>query len=838
MIRVIALVFTFLIKLRFPPKKGFVQVMKHRYGTPVLGQYRKLERLDYKLRKLNLDLDFLQTCKQHETIPKFLKCKVYNYHVSSTIFYKSFQFRLLDFEIKHKLRLIRRTETELEKIRDEFSQNVSHLDFTILHNRLLSSNETKSRAAKVIHQRKLLDLNINPFANVDLNKVIINLSKRKLTSDETTILSHGLSFALPNHKINFVDHFFSFEKLIQGLDSKTINQECGMNKTELSKIISSIAHTSFSEFNELKHTIPRLPECQLKALDNLRKDPSITITRPDKGRGAVILDKEDYVNEMEKILDDETKFTRISEQAFTVITRAEDRLQRFLRTLLADQIITQDTYKYLFPAGSSAGLLYGLPKTHKRGKLTFRPILSALGTFNYNVAKFLVPIIDPLTKNDCVVRNSYEFVKEVTELKLDNFVMASFDVVSLFTQIPLDETIDIICDTLFKKNKKVKKLSKPQFKQLLEFGVKDSPFLFNQKLYVQRDGVAMGSPLGPSFANCFMGHHEEKWLDDCPLDFRPLYYKRFVDDCFILFRNTEHIPKFQAYLNSKHENIKFTVEQEHEGTLPFLDVFLTRKGNTITTAIYRKPTFTGLGINYLSFIPNMFKINAIKTLMYRCFHLSSDWISTHIEIEFLIEFFKNNKFPLHIIYSNIRNFLNKTISPVTKTERDKSTLHYICFPYYGCLSFSIRKKLNKILTRCYPNTTFRYIFTNPKTISSLFKHKEALPLNLISNIVYEYKCSHCSMRYLGKTERNLTLRFAEHAGKSARTGRPVSHPLHSPVRSHTDTLSHLPLTIDDFRIIHRAKSGQDLSILESLYIQHLSPELNCDTSSYPLHTFK
>ena len=837
MIGVIAYVFLFLIKLRFPPKKGFVQVMKQRYGSLTLGNYRKLDKFDYRLRKLNLDLEFLRTCKQHETIPKFLYFKVHNYNVPSTIFYKSFQFRLLDFEIKHKQRLIKRTECKLETIRAEFSNKVSHLDFTILCHRLLSRNETRAQAAKVIHQRKLMDLNISPFANVDLNKVIINLSKRKLTPDETTILSHGLGFALPNHKINFVEHFFSFEKLLQSLQNKNLPTDCELNKNELIKFISSTAHTSFSEFNEHKHTIPNLPECHSKALNDLKKDPTITITRPDKGRGTVILDKEEYIKEMEKLLEDTTKFTQISEQAFTVITRAEDRLQRFLRTLLAEKIITKTTYGQLLPTGSSPGLLYGLPKTHKQGKLKFRPILSALGTFNYNLAKFLVPILDPLTKNGYVVKNSYEFVNEVSEIKLDQFVMASFDVVSLFTQIPLDETIEIICDSLFKDEGKVKEFTKLKFKKLLGFAVKDSPFLFNNKLYVQQDGVAMGSPLGPSFANCFMGFHEEAWLDDCPLDFRPLYYRRFVDDCFILFRNAEHIPKFQAYLNSKHENIKFTVEQEHEGTLPFLDVFLTRKDNTISTSVYRKPTFTGLGINYLSFIPENFKINAIKTLLYRCYHLSSDWVSVHKEIEFLVDFFKNNKFPHHIIYRNIRNFFNKIYSPPVETPTEKPTFQYISLPYYGCLSFSIRKKLNRVLKQCYPNTIFRFIFTNSKTINSLFKHKEPLPLNLTSTIVYQYKCPQCNMRYLGKTERNLTLRFAEHCGKSARTGRPIAHPFNSSIRSHCEQKKH-PLNIEDFKILHRARNELDLPTLESLYIQHLKPELNSDTSSVALYTFK
>ena len=456
MISIITLVFTFLIRLRFPKTKGFVQVFKQRYGPSALKQYRHYEKLDFKLKKANLDLDFLQICKRHETIPKFLHFKVHNYNVPSTTFYKSFQFRLLDFEIKHKTNLIKRTETKLETARTDLKNKISHLDFIILNNRLLTSNETKSRRSKIIQEKKLLNLGISPFANVDLNKVITNLSKRVLTEDEITILSHGLTFALPITNINFVEHFYKFEKLIQSLQSKTISQDCNMNLNDLSKCISSIAHTSFTDFKELKHTIPKLPQTHSKALKDLISDPSITITRPDKGKGTVILDRKEYLTEVQKILDDITKFTPITEDAFTVITRIEDRLQRFLRTLLCDKIITKDTYKFLFPSGSSPGILYGLPKTHKPGPLKFRPILSALGTVNYNLAKFLVPLLEPLTKNDYTVKNSFEFVEETSQLKLDKCVMASFDIESLFTNIPIDETINIICDSIFEKVKKLR----------------------------------------------------------------------------------------------------------------------------------------------------------------------------------------------------------------------------------------------------------------------------------------------------------------------------------------------------------------------------------------------
>ena len=66
----------------------------------------------------------------------------------------------------------------------------------------------------------------------------------------------------------------------------------------------------------------------------------------------------------------------------------------------------------------------------------------------------------------------------------------------------------------------------------------------------------MGSPLGPTLANLFMSYHEQIWLDECPLDFKPKFYRRYVAN--ILSENIEHIVKFKEYLNSKHQNINFT----------------------------------------------------------------------------------------------------------------------------------------------------------------------------------------------------------------------------------------------------------------------------------------
>ena len=94
--------------------------------------------------------------------------------------------------------------------------------------------------------------------------------------------------------------------------------------------------------------------------------------------------------------------------------------------------------------------------------------------------------------------------------------MASLDVDTLFTNIPLDETIDICVKKLFKTpDTLVKGISKNDFRDLLNLATKASSFKFN-KFYIQVDGVAMGSPLGPIMASIFPSHHEENWLNNVP----------------------------------------------------------------------------------------------------------------------------------------------------------------------------------------------------------------------------------------------------------------------------------------------------------------------------------
>ena len=130
----------------------------------------------------------------------------------------------------------------------------------------------------------------------------------------------------------------------------------------------------------------------------------------------------------------------------------------------------------------------------------------------------------------------------------------------------------------------------------------ESIFIFDGKFYEQRDGVAMGFPLGLTLADVFMCHFENIWLQNCPSYFRSIAYRWFVDDTFLLFWPKDHIEKFRNYLNKQHKNIKFTSEIEDNVSLSFLDIKISHENNKFVTSVYHKPTFSGVLTNFESLI--------------------------------------------------------------------------------------------------------------------------------------------------------------------------------------------------------------------------------------------
>ena len=108
----------------------------------------------------------------------------------------------------------------------------------------------------------------------------------------------------------------------------------------------------------------------------------------------------------------------------------------------------------------------------------FRPILSALQTPTYKLAKYLVPILEPLTKNKYTIKFSFSFANEIVEQGSSNF-MGNLDIDSFFTNISLEETTEICTNNLFKNSDNVYGLKKSEFEDFLSLATKELYFIFN-----------------------------------------------------------------------------------------------------------------------------------------------------------------------------------------------------------------------------------------------------------------------------------------------------------------------------------------------------------------------
>jgi len=227
-----------------------------------------------------------------------------------------------------------------------------------------------------------------------------------------------------------------------------------------------------------------------------------------------------------------------------------------------------------------------------------------------------------LTKSEHNIESTKDFIDKLKRLKIPKgYTMVSLDVVSLFTSVPLDDTINIILDKVYKDKLIKTKLSRYELKTLLELCTKEMHFSFNGKHYKQTNGVAMGSPLGPVLANIFMVHLETSMIPQ--LSDKMSSWFRYVDDTFTIIKDGA-IESVQKALNDFHKDINFTFETETEKKIPFLDVKISRKEDgTFDTEVFRKKTDSNIYINWEAFATRSWKIGTLKGLIRRAFLICS-----------------------------------------------------------------------------------------------------------------------------------------------------------------------------------------------------------------------
>ena len=215
--------------------------------------------------------------------------------------------------------------------------------------------------------------------------------------------------------------------------------------------------------------------------------------------------------------------------------------------------------------------------------MSLRRIISNISTATYELANYLAQILKPLGQSQYTIKKSKLFIKTLKKQKISlGYQRVSFDVVSLFTDVPLEETINVIIKRIYDKNETNIDIPKQEMKELLYLCTKNAHFTLNSKTYVQIDGIAMGSPLVPALANIFMVEFEQNIIPTLSEDIS--LWKRYVDDT-ICFVNSSRISHVLESLNSFYSNIKFTIEIEKENKIVFLHILLIRYKDLTNTTV-------------------------------------------------------------------------------------------------------------------------------------------------------------------------------------------------------------------------------------------------------------
>ena len=285
--------------------------------------------------------------------------------------------------------------------------------------------------------------------------------------------------------------------------------------------------------------------------------------------------------------------------------------------------------------------------------------------------------------------------------------------------------------------------------------------------------------------------------------------------------------------------MSFTYEVEHDNCLPFLDVLVTREGDSFLTSIYRKPTFSGLYTNFYSYISEKYKTGLLFSLLFRIFTFTVDWSKFHAEVEFLKEVFRKNSYPEYFIDKCIKIFLDKKINPSNAHIRKPDLI--ISLPYMGRYSNELKKKITRLASKFLGDIKVNVVWNSPRRLRNLFTYKDKLPMRLRSKILYRFTCNGCNSIYLGKTKRHFLVRAYEHLGISLRTGNQFTYNPNN--NNNSGILEHLHQrdecngNLECFEIIGMANNDFFLRLKESLLIKKFKPTINSKEKSIPLRLF-
>ena len=491
-----------------------------------------------------------------------------------------------------------------------------------------------------------------------------------------------------------------------------------------------------------------------RALRSLREKEDLRILPSDKGKSVCILTTEQYRAKIDDLIANDETYEELRNDPTAIFTR---KVREVLKSIEVKGNLTRGQYLQMYPSDPLPPLFYGLPKVHKPD-IPLRPIVSTIGSVTYDVAKHLASILAPLVGNsEFHVKDSHDFVRFVRTLCLtEDETMVSFDVKSLFTSVPTDIACDVAKRRLEAEMEKEDSsirartgMDVDDILLLLRLCLNTTYFKVNDKLYKQKQGTAMGSPVSVVIANLFMEEVEQKAIQSFSHDVK--VWKRYVDDTFVVIR-AEHVDAFHEHLNDQFPGVSFTLEKESAGLLSFLDVEVSRCADgSLKTSVFRKITHTDKYLDFNSHHSVQHKESVVRSLVTRGEAFSSDDTGRSSEMKHVGKTLRANNYPNHFINKTRRKIQARSTPSRDRQGRDQRPL--VVLPYVQ----GVTEKITRILA---PHAK---VANRPgKSLKSmLVRPKDKREMTSNAGLVYQYECT-CKKVYVGETGRSLKTRESEH----------------------------------------------------------------------------
>lgn len=661
------------------------------------------------------------------------------------------------------------------------------------------------------------------LATQEGSKTVINLTRSfKLSSAQLALLNKGLNF-IPtkgtnrhireqslsdmqqyHRKLKLAAYYEHARESVQlpFIQKSAWTPQQGQIPDVITALIQADMHYFNSQF-EVHRVPPNLTAGEVRALTELANNKHIVIKPADKGSAIVIMDREQYIWEGYRQLNDPRYYTKLTNPIYP---NTIPIVNKIIQTLQDKKFINFKQKNYLM--GNSeprARLFYMLPKIHKdRAKWSKpnevppgRPIVSDCSSETYHTAEYLDFFLNPLsTKHASYIKDTYHFVNIVKKLHIpDNSILFTIDIDSLYTNIDIKEGIQAIKNIFRKfpnKNRPEKELL-----QLLEINLSKNDFEFNGEFFLQIKGTAMGKKFAPAYANIFMAEWEVSALNTCPL--KPLYYYRFLDDIWGVWPHSrEDFDIFLGILNNHNDSIKIK-SISNLTTVDFLDTTTFKSDtfddtHTLDIKVFFKETDTHALLYKTSFHPKHTYAGLIKSQLLR-FHR----ICTRLQ-----DFRSAVKVLFHSLSTRgyCRTFLRKQHKVFLKTKVISVT---VGLPFVATYSPSTVKMVGASKRRFNQYTTGTEILQNHNIIPAFRRNKNIRDLlvrakikpltNLTSrrqgdhfkhlywftshttkevfqnltvgklsskNCVYLVTCKQCGLQYVGETGNSISTRFSQH----------------------------------------------------------------------------